>query len=103
MVGAVEEAIVRLWDIGCPCGIPRSEADQLRSMAEWIVRRYTSIDRRRRRGTISSDARRSDLLRGLQDERQPHGGLTGVPKADVKCLADAALRALGHEIQEPRH
>jgi hypothetical protein len=28
------------------------------------------------------------------DERQPHGGLG--PKADVECLAVAALVALGH-------
>jgi len=98
-VAAVEDAIVRLDGLGCPCGIPRSDPDRLTGLARCIVRRHDSVDRRRRRGNVSLDTRRSDLVAGLLDDRQPHGGMG--PKADVECLADASLIALGYLIPHP--
>ena len=89
---AVEDAIVRLDEIGCPCGVPRSNASDLEFLARWIVRRHDSAKRRGADRTF--EARRGDLLAGLIDERQPHGGLS--PKADAECLADSALAAIGY-------
>ena len=97
---ALEQVLVRLDQDGCPCGVPRSEPDRLEALARWLVRRHDSAGRRRRNQTV--EARRSDLVAGLLDAGQPHGGLG--PKADVECLADAALIELGYEItQESRH
>jgi hypothetical protein len=98
-LAAVEDAIVRLDTIGCPCGIPRSDADRLTRLARWVVRRHDSVGRRRGRGEVTVGTRRSDLVAGLLDERQPHGGMG--PKADVECLADASLIALGYLIPHP--
>jgi hypothetical protein len=102
MITAVEDALVWLHEIGCPFGVPRAETDQLGVLTDWIIRRYSSIHRRHKGQPISAKLRRQDLLRGLNDERQPHGGL-GPPRGDVECLADAVLDALGHEIPIPRH
>lgn len=93
----VEDAIVRLEALGCPCGIARSDAARLASVARWIVRRHDSAERRG--ATRTFDARRGDMLAGLMDERQPHGGFG--PKADAECLAEAALAALGYEEVNP--
>ena len=62
-----------------------------------IVRRHDSAERRG--ATRTFDARRGDMLAGLMDERQPHGGFG--PKADAECLAEAALAALGYEEVNP--
>ena len=102
VTAAVEDALVWLDEIGCPFGVPRSEPHQLRMLTDWITRRYYSIHRRHKGQPISAELRRKDLLHGLNDERQPHGGL-GPPKADVECVADAVLDALGHETPIPRH
>jgi hypothetical protein len=87
----VKEAIVNLYETGCPCGVPASDPDRLDLLSRWLLRRFDSAPRRG--ADRSPDARYRDLIKGLLDDGQPHGGLG--PKADVECLAAAAMIALG--------
>lgn len=90
MQEALDLALARLWDEGCPMAHP----DGRSRMIDIGLRRWRSFERRNKRKRPTLDDRVEDLALGLRDAFEPDRRLVGPMMMDYRCVAKAMATVL---------
>jgi hypothetical protein len=90
MQEALDLALSRLWDEGCPMAHPASRS----RMIEIGLRRWRSFERRNKRKRPTLDDRVEDLAVGLRDAFEPDRKLVGPMMMHYRCVAKAMAPVL---------
>lgn len=90
MQEALNLALTRLWNEGCPMAHP---ADRSR-MIDIGLRRWQSFERRNKRKCPTLDDRIDDLAKGLRDAFEPDRKMVGPMMKHYHCVATALATVL---------
>ena len=90
MQEALDVALSRLWDEGCPMARP----DGRSRMIAIGLRRWRSFERRNKRKRPTLDDRVEDLAEGLRDAFEPDRKMVGPMMQHYRCVAKAMATVL---------